>query len=156
VGSGETGGARPAVAPAADGLSPEIPVRFADVVGRPIVMPTPGHGLHALITAGARQAGAEINAVVQTYSMNLQKQLVRSGRGWTILPAVGIAGDLDSGTLSAAPLCAPEVWRSIVLGMPRTGRVSAAAEIVARELVQRIRSSVRNGRWPSARLQDGP
>jgi DNA-binding transcriptional LysR family regulator len=144
-----------AVAPAADGLSPESPVRFADVVARPIVMPTPGHGLHALITTGARQAGAEINAVVQTNSMNLQKQLVRSGRGWTILPAVGIAGDLDSGTLSAAPLCAPEVWRSIVLGMPRTGRVSAAAETVARELVQRIRSSVRNGRWPSAQLQNG-
>jgi LysR family nitrogen assimilation transcriptional regulator len=101
-------------------------------------------------------AGAEINAVVQTNSMDLQKQLVHSGRGWTILPAVGIAGDLDGGTLSAAPLCAPEVWRSIVLGVPRTGRVSAAAEIVARELVQRIRLSVRNGRWPSAQFQDGP
>jgi LysR family transcriptional regulator, nitrogen assimilation regulatory protein len=143
-----------AVAPTADGLSPESPVRFADVVLRPIVMPTPGHGLYALITTGARQAGAEINAVVQTNSMNLQKQLVRGGRGWTILPAVGIAGDLDSGALSAAPLCEPEVRRSIVLGMPRTGRVSAAAEIVARELVQRIRSSVRNGRWPSAQLPD--
>jgi DNA-binding transcriptional LysR family regulator len=145
-----------AVAPAADGLSPERPVRFADVAGRPIVMPTPGHGLHALITTGARKAGAEIDVVVQTNSMNLQKQLVRSGPGWTILPAVGIAGDLGGGTLSAAPLCAPEVWRSIVLGMPRTGRVPAAVEVVARELVQQIRSSVHNGRWPSARLQKGP
>jgi DNA-binding transcriptional LysR family regulator len=144
-----------AVAPAADGLSPAQPVRFADVAGRPIVMPTPGHGLHALITTGARQAGSEIDVVVQTNSMSLQQQLVRCGHGWTILPAVGIAGDLDAGTLSAAPLCAPEVWRSIVLGMPRTGRVPAAVEIVARELVQRIRSSVRNGRWPSAQLQNG-
>ena len=145
-----------AVAPAADGLSPGRPVRFAEAAGRPIVMPTPGHGLHALITTGARQARVEINAVVQTNSMNLQKQLVRSGRGWTILPAVGIAGDLDGGTLSAAPLCEPEVWRSIVLGMPRTGRVPVAVEAVARALLQQIRSSVRHGRWPSAQLQNGP
>jgi DNA-binding transcriptional LysR family regulator len=144
-----------AVAPAADGLSPARPVPFAEVAGRPIVMPTPGHGLHTLITASARQAGTEIDAVVQTNSMNLQKQLVRAGQGcWTVLPAVGIAGDLDGGTFSAAPLCAPEVWRSIVLGMPRTGRVPAAVEVVARELVGQIHSAVHDGRWPSARLQN--
>jgi LysR family transcriptional regulator, nitrogen assimilation regulatory protein len=144
-----------AVAPAADGLSPARPVRFADVAGRPIVMPTPGHGLHTLITASARQAGTELDVVVQTNSMSLQKQLVRGGQGWTILPAVGIADELDSDTLSTAPLCAPEVWRSIVLGMPRTGRVPAAVEVVARELVEQIESMVHHGRWPSARLQNG-
>jgi hypothetical protein len=37
-------------------------VRLAEAAAHPIIMPSPGHGLHALI-----------------------------GRGWTILPAVGIA-----------------------------------------------------------------
>jgi DNA-binding transcriptional LysR family regulator len=141
-----------AVAPPQAGLDPARPVRFAEVAGQPIVMPTPGHGLHTLITSGARQAGVEINAVVQTNSMNLQKQLVRGQQGWTILPAVGIAGDLATGTLSAAPLCEPEIWRSIVLGMPRTGRVPASVEVVARELVTQVESLVQSGRWPSARL----
>jgi DNA-binding transcriptional LysR family regulator len=143
-----------AVAPPGAGLSPTRPVRFADLAGQPIVMPTPGHGLHTLITTGARQAGAEINAVVHTNSMNLQKQLVRGHHGWTVLPAVGIAADLAGGALSAAPLCEPEIWRSIVLGMPRTGRVPAAVEVVARELVTQVESSVRGGRWPSARLPE--
>jgi LysR family transcriptional regulator, nitrogen assimilation regulatory protein len=141
-----------AVAPPEAGLDPTRPVRFAEVAARPLVMPTPGHGLHALITTGARQAGAEINAVVHTNSMNLQKRLVRGHHGWTILPAVGIAGDLTGGTLSAAPLCEPEIWRSIVLGMPRTGRVPASVEVVARELVAQVESLVHSGRWPSARL----
>lgn len=144
-----------AVAPPEVGLSPTRPVRFADVAEQPIVMPTPGHGLHSLITTGARQAGVEINAAVHTNSMNLQKQLVRGHHGWTILPAVGIADDIAGGALSAAPLCEPEIWRSIVLGTQRTGRVPASVEVVARELVGHVESLVRSGRWPSARLDSG-
>ena len=144
-----------AVAPPTAGLDPARPVRFAEVAEQPIVMPTPGHGLHTLITTGARQAGVEINAVVHTNSMSLQKQLVRGRQGWTVLPAVGIAGDLAGGTLSAAPLCEPEIWRSIVLGMPRTGRVPVSVEAVARELVTQVETLVHSGRWPSARLDRG-
>jgi DNA-binding transcriptional LysR family regulator len=144
-----------AVAPAADGLDPARPVPFTEVAKRSIVMPTPGHGLHTLITTGAREAGADIDVLVQTNSMSLQKQLVRGGHGWTILPAVGIAGDIADGTFSAAPLCAPEVWRSIVLGTPRSGRVPPAVEIVARALTDQIHTAVTGGRWPSARHQGG-
>lgn len=144
-----------AVAPTAEGLNPAHHVRFADLAERPVVMPTPGHGLHTLITTSARQAEVELDVVVQTNSMSLQKQLVRRGHGWTILPAVGIAGDLAGDTLSAAPLCAPQVWRSIVLGRPRTGRTPAAVEVVGRELVEQIRSAVHDGRWPSAILENG-
>lgn len=147
-----------AVAPAADGLDPGRPVPFTEVAKRPIVMPTPGHGLHTLITGGAREAGVDIDVLVQTNSMSLQKRLVRGGQGWTVLPAVGIADDIAhdtaEGRFSAAPLTAPEVWRSIVLGMPRTGRVPAAVEIVARALTDQIRSAVAHDRWPSARPHD--
>jgi DNA-binding transcriptional LysR family regulator len=129
-------------------------VRFADVAAHPIIMPSPGHGLHALITAAARRANTVITTAIQTNSMALQKQLVRSGHGWTILPAIGIAADLDGGTLSAAPLCAPEIRRSIVLGMPRTGPVPPAVEVVARELVGSITTAVREEKWPSAQLNN--
>ena len=144
-----------AVGAASDGLRPDEPVRFADIAARPVIMPAPGHGLHAVITAAARQADTELDIAVHTNSMSLQKQLVRGGHGRTFLPAVGVAGH-DGDDLSAAPLCAPEVWRSIVLGTPRAGRVSPAAGIVARALVGQIRSAVRHGRWPSAQLLDGP
>lgn len=63
-----------------------------------------------------------MNLVVQTNSMHVQKQFVLAGHGWTVLAGVGIADDVAVGSLSAAPLCDPEVWRSIVLSTSRAGR----------------------------------
>jgi hypothetical protein len=55
--------------------------------------------------------------------------------------------------VSAAPLGAPAVWRSIVVATQRFVRVPPAAEIVARELVRQVGSAVDRGLWPSARMQ---
>ena len=115
-------------------------------------MPAAGHALRSLTDAAAVRAGAGLDVAVQTNSMRVQKQLVQAGHGWTVLPGVGIAEDVAQGVLSAAPLSEPDVWRSIVLGTPRAGRVPPAVEVVARELVRRINSTVAQGRWPSARI----
>jgi LysR family transcriptional regulator, nitrogen assimilation regulatory protein len=143
------------VAPASDGLRPAEPVAMSRLAAHPVVMPSPGHALRTLIDRAVTQAGADIDIAVQTNSMSLQKQLVRIGHGWTILPAAGIAADLASGELSAAPLFKPEVWRSIALAVPRAGRISAAADVVARELAQQVRSAARQGRWLSAQVDAG-
>lgn len=144
-----------AVAPPSAGLRAEQPVPFEEVASHPLVAPAAGHGLRRVIDAAAAQAGAEMHLLVQTNSMHVQKQLVLAGHGWTILPGVGIAEDVANGSLSAAPLCEPEVWRSIVLGTSRSGRITPAVEVVARELTRRIRAAVREGRWPSAELHNG-
>jgi LysR family nitrogen assimilation transcriptional regulator len=143
-------------APASDALRTDRPVPLTEVAGKRIVMPAAGHALHALVSRAAQEAGAELDISVQTNSMPMQKALVRGGHGWTILPALGVAPDVERGILSAAPLAEPEVWRSIVLGMPRAGRITAAVETVAKELVRQIHRAVHNGRWPSARVHEGP
>jgi LysR family nitrogen assimilation transcriptional regulator len=146
-----------AVAPPAVGLRVEQPVPFREVAAQPMVMPAAGHGLRTLIDAAAVRADVAMNVAVQTNSMHVQKQLVRAGHGWTILPGVGIAEDVAKGSLCAAPLCEPETWRSIVLGTPRAGRVPAAAAVVAKELTRQIHAAVHQGRWPSAQLHgNGP
>ncbi|USX53942.1 LysR family transcriptional regulator [Lentzea sp. HUAS12] len=140
-----------AVAPPSAALTGDRPASLAEVAEHPIVMPSSGHALRSLIETAARTAGVGLTISVQTNSMHLQKSLVRGGHGWTVLPGVGIAADVANGVLSAAPLCEPEVRRSIVLGMPRAGRIATAVEVVARELVRQIHEAVRSGRWPSAR-----
>jgi DNA-binding transcriptional LysR family regulator len=142
-----------AVAPPSDGLRAEQPVPFSVAAAHPIVMPAPGHALRALIDSAAARAGVDMDVVVQTNSMRVQKQLVLAGHGWTILPGVGIAEDVARGSLSAAPLCEPDVWRSIVLGTQRSGRTPSAVEVVAREMIRQIHLAVRVGRWPSAEWQ---
>jgi len=141
-----------AVAPAAEGLRADRPVPFAQAAAHPLVMPAVGHALRTLIDAAAARAGADLEIAVQTNSMRVQKRLVLAGHGWTILPGVGIAEDVAAGTLSAAPLCEPDVWRSIVLGTQRAGRTPPAVDVVARELTRQINAAVAQGRWPSARL----
>ncbi|UKY48064.1 LysR family transcriptional regulator [Streptomyces inhibens] len=141
------------VAPPSAGLRADRPVPFAEAATHPLVMPASGHALRSLIDAAAVRAGADMNVAVQTNSMRVQKQLVLAGHGWTVLPGVGIAEDVAQGALSAAPLCEPDVWRSIILGTPRFGRTPPAVEVVARELVRQINSSVAQGRWPSAQVQ---
>ncbi|MFF3379111.1 LysR family transcriptional regulator [Streptomyces sp. NPDC002680] len=136
-----------AVAPPAAGLRADRPVPFTEAAAHPLVMPAAGHALRTLIDGAAARAGAALDIAVQTNSMRVQKQLVLAGHGWTVLPGVGIAEDVAQGTLSAAPLCEPEVWRSIVLATSRSGRTPPAVEVVARELVGRINSAVEEGRW---------
>jgi LysR family nitrogen assimilation transcriptional regulator len=138
------------VAPASAGLEASLPVTLAEAANHPLVMPAPGHGLRTLIDRAIAQVQAEVDITVQTNSMGLQKRLVQRGHGWTILPGAGIADDVAAGALSAAPLVEPEVWRSIVLGTPRAGRVPPAAQAVARQLTRQVRIAARQGRWPSA------
>jgi DNA-binding transcriptional LysR family regulator len=140
------------VAPTSAGLSPGLPVTLAEAAARPLVMPAPGHGLRTLIDRAITQAQVDVDMPVQTNSMSLQKRLVQSGHGWTILPGAGIAGDVAAGTLSAAPLAEPEVWRSIVLGMPRARHITPAVQAVARQLARQVRSAARQGQWLSAEL----
>lgn len=142
-----------AVAAPSAGLLADRPVSFAEVAAHPLVMPASGHALRALIDDAAARAGAPVDVSVQTNAMSVQKQLARAGRGWTVLPGVGIHDDLAAGLLSAAPVCEPEVWRSIVLGIPRAGRTPPAVTVVAQELVRQVGAAVTGGRWPSARLQ---
>ncbi|MGW4029638.1 LysR family transcriptional regulator [Streptomyces sp. NPDC004838] len=141
-----------AVAPAEEGLRAESPVPFAEVAAHPFVMPASGHALRTLVDAAAARAEVDLDIAVQTNSLRVQKQLVMAGHGWTILPGVGIAEDVADGSLSAAPLCEPDVWRPIVLGTPRIRRTPPAAEAVAQELIRQIEAAVRQGKWPSAHL----
>ncbi|MEV5828013.1 LysR substrate-binding domain-containing protein [Spirillospora sp. NPDC052242] len=138
-----------AVAPAADELREDRPVPFAEVAEHRLVLPAAGHALRALIDRAAGQAGAELDVAVQTNSLRVQKRLVQAGHGWTILPGVGAADDVAQGLLSAAPLCEPEVRRSVVLATPRGVRLPLAAQVVARSLMDQVHLAVTDGRWRS-------
>lgn len=136
------------VAPASAGLNPREPVPFLRLGEHPLVMPASGHALRSLVDTGAARSGTTMRVATQTNSMRLQKHLVMAGHGWTVLPGVGIADDVAAGTLSAAPLCEPDITRSIALAMPRSGRTTPAIEVVAQGLHTQIREAVADGRWP--------
>ena len=142
------------LAPSSAGLRAARPLPMRQVAAHPLVLPAPGHALRTLIDRAAAQADVDVDIAVQTNSMSLQKELVRGGHGWTILPAAGVAADIADGSLSGAPLSGPEVWRSIVVGTARAGRITPATQAVRDELLSQISAAVGQERWPSAQLPD--
>lgn len=143
-----------AVAPPEAHLQVGEPIDLAEVLLHPFIMPIAGHGIRVLIDQARVESDVKPNISVQANSLTLQKLLVKAGRGWTILPAPGVAADVARGVFSAAPLRNPEISRTIMLGLPHAGRIPPAVEVVATELVKLIRTSVTSGKWPSAHLQD--
>jgi LysR family nitrogen assimilation transcriptional regulator len=143
-----------AIAPADAGLVPERPVSWEEVLANPLVLPTPGHGLRALVEQSRAGVDIEPNISIETNSLPLQKQMVLGGFGWTVLPAAGVAGDVAAGVFSGAPLTDPVTERAVVLGLERSARTPPPVKAVAAELVGLVRQLVTGGEWPSAHLTD--
>lgn len=134
------------------GLRSDVPVRLEDMVRHPMIMPSTGHGLRTLVDEATASAGIRADIVMETNSLDLQKQFVVAGHGWTLLPPSGVRDDVMHGRLTAAPVCDPEIERTIVLALPRTGRTPEAVGVVANALAQVVVNAVRQDRWPSATL----
>lgn len=128
-----------ALAPPDAGLSPSSPVPWEKVLAQPLVLPVSGHGLRALIDQARSEVATQPRVTVQTNSMHLQKKLVLAGHGWTVLPAAGVAGDVAAGTFSGAPVTAPDMVRSVVLGLRRGRRIPPPVDAVASELTRLAR-----------------
>lgn len=141
-----------AVAPPAAGLRSEHSIAWMDVWKQTLVLPVSGHGLRTLVEQALAATGGVPQVRAETNSLRVQQMMVMQGRGWTILPASGVAGAVSQGLLSAAPLIEPEITRSVVLGLPRGGRVPPHVEAVATEVLRVARRQVRRGAWLGAEL----
>lgn len=145
-----------AVAPADAGLTPATPLPWAALLEVPMVLPVPGHGLRSLVDQARSPTDTKLQISVETNSMQVQKQLVLAGRGWTVLPASGVAREVAAGLLSGAPLTEPDVSRSVVLTLQRVRRTPRPVQAVADVLADLVRRLVRAGGWPSADLEHEP
>lgn len=136
-----------AVAPPTAGLRPDTPVPFAHAARQPLVLPSSGHALRTLIDHAAATADVAIDTVVETNSLHMQKRLVLAGLGWTVLPGVAVTEDLADGSLSAAPLCEPDIRRSLVVARQPSARTPSAVRVVTATLVRLSRTAMREGHW---------
>lgn len=141
--------------PGAD-LSPDRPVRLADVHARIRIQSNPNHALRIMLERVAAEEKIRLSADVETNSMEVQRRLVADGRGLTVLPSIAVAEDIARGDLTGTPLLDPGLRRRLLLATPRTRRLGQAVRGVAELLVDEMRRSVARGAWPSAVWLDGP
>lgn len=139
------------VAPPTAKLSRLRPVKFSRVAREPFILPAAPQGLRAVIEHAAAAAGVTLNVVVETNALSVQRTLVAEGHGWTILPVVGVAKEVESGLLSAAPLASPGLRRTIVLAVPSSRQATAPVRCVVNTLIDCVKTTFDQGRWLDAR-----
>jgi len=124
-----------------DELTSAPTVPFARLSGLRLVLPRrPSHWRNALDDT-ARSLGFKLDAAVQADSLTVQKELVARNRGlYSVLGPYTIAEDVRLGRLQASRVVRPELQRHVTLAMPRQGKLSPAARVVA-ETVQALVTS---------------
>lgn len=135
------------VAPKAAALKRGRPVPLAKLVGRPLVLPSAPHGIRTLVDHACAVSNVELSLCAETNALSVQRSLVLSGHGWTILPPIAVADDLRTGRLSAAPLADPAITRTIVLAVPTNRPTGRHVRCAIDALVVCAKAAVENGDW---------
>jgi DNA-binding transcriptional LysR family regulator len=134
-------------------LSRAVP--FARLAEEELILPSPRHGLRAIMEDCARRAGIELRASVEADSLRAMIDLVRHGFGSTVLPLAPIHSLVQGGVLCAAPLVDPTPARKLVLAYPADRPVSPAARFVGEVLTEIATDLVSRNIWVGQILDRG-
>lgn len=133
------------------GLDRSKPVNLKKLEGTPLVLPSVPHGLRTLVDHACATANIELQISAETNALSVQRNLVLSGNGLTILPPIAVADDLRSGRLLGAPLARPAIRRTIVLATP-SNRVTGPHVRSAIEVLRAVaKTAVESGAWLEGR-----
>jgi len=127
------------------------PIPLADLVGRPLVLPSAPHGIRTLVDHACAVSKVALTIAAETNALSVQRSLVLGGHGLTILPPIAVADDLRSGELSGAPLSEPSITRTIVLALPTSRPTGPHVRCALDQLVAGAKSAVQGGLWLEGR-----
>jgi LysR family transcriptional regulator, nitrogen assimilation regulatory protein len=139
------------VGPVSAKLRLQRPVALASLAGKPLILPSGPHGIRTLVDHACAVANVKLDIAVETNAMGIQKSLVLGGHGFTILPPVAFADELARKQVGAAPLCDPEITRTIVLALPANRVVARHVRHTVDLLTQCAKDAVQRGDWLEAR-----
>ncbi|WP_180007402.1 MULTISPECIES: LysR family transcriptional regulator [unclassified Acinetobacter] len=112
-----------------------------------LILPYTPHRLRTLIEQGFHKAKYELKISAEVNDLNVQKQLVKEGFGFTILPLVSIKTELAQKTLQASIINHPDFMREVGLALPNTRHISKLVHTIANEIVESSRQAVYSGKW---------
>ncbi|MCC7411080.1 MAG: LysR family transcriptional regulator [Gammaproteobacteria bacterium] len=117
------------------------------IEGLPLILPRRPHGLRLLIDAAASECGINLTISHQIDALNVIKDLVTSGSGYTILPSAPVYRELRAGQLVLRKLIDPALTRTLLLVSTTQRPLSFAARVVASAIKDETRRLVSSGEW---------
>lgn len=125
---------------------------FGTVLGLPLILPGPGHGLRELLLRHAKAKGRDLDTVFDVDSYANIKSLVEEGLGYSILPENAIAPEVAENRLRSWAIVEPRVVRSIHLAHSASRPMTNAVSVVLALTRDMLRDLARTGRWSGAQV----
>ena len=121
------------------------------VLALPLILPGDGHGVRPLVDGLIRDAGFPfIQVVAEITSINILKSTLLAGIGATIQARAPLSDELKAGSLIAADITEPEVFRNLALCSSRTAGMSEATQAVSRVVFDTVRNLCSKAQWQGA------
>ena len=125
-----------------------------ELSGRPLVLPSKGHGLRDLVDKEFNAAGVTLSVALEIDSYANIKRLVANGFGSSILPVHAVQAERDAGTLSVSQINEERLRRRAHLITPTTRPITRAQVLVTELLREIVSDLIRTETWSGARLLD--
>lgn len=126
------------VGPAGDALTKSPTVHFNRLDRLPLILARLPNSLRRVLDQAAKRKGITLSVVMECDSLEIQKDVVADGGGYTIHGSLAVSHDLQSGRLQASRIVSPAIQRTITLCVSRYRPPTLAC----REVARLIRSSV--------------
>ncbi|MET0320551.1 MAG: LysR substrate-binding domain-containing protein [Duganella sp.] len=123
---------------------------LAQAVAVPLILPGPQHGVRPRIDSVLRGAGLALSSVIEINSIAILKSALLADLGATILPAAPVLDELQRGSLSALPIHAPAISRTVVLCASKNIPLTNAAQAVGALVHNVCHALCASGAWPGA------
>lgn len=128
-------------------------VRLAALGELPLILPSAGHGLRALIDGAFARLRITPKVVAEVDGLALLLDMVRAGLGATLQPGAALARLAPDGCV-AVPLADAQTVRRNVLASLSEDELSPAALATRVVMLDMARELVRAAAWPGARLHE--
>ncbi len=124
------------IGPAGDRLTGSPTVDFAQLARLPLVLPGAPSIVRLTLDRLARSKNIDLDIVLAADSLQIQKEIVLSGNGYTILPRHAALTEIESHTLQASRIVNPRIKRTVMLVTTSVRPLSLACREVAKLIRQ--------------------
>jgi LysR family nitrogen assimilation transcriptional regulator len=113
-------------------------VPITALIGRPVVLSTPSHGLRQMVDRHAAMVGTKLDLLFEFDSLDATIALAKQGMALTVLPESAVRPELAEGSLLAWRIGDPELVRPLIVATA----AQRADAIGSRELARLLRGVI--------------
>ena len=111
------------------------------------ILPFAPHKLRTLTEQCFKLENLTLKIVAEMNDLNIQKQMVKEGFGYTFLPLVTVEKDLSQNTVKVSPIEHQDFSRDIAIVLPKTKHISKLVHTISNEISLFSKHAIQTKKW---------